>query len=192
MHRHKSRDVRPSLCTVARHGFTIEVGPVPQGVLRHDAVQKTEQALDAFLEFLERHNQDTQQLYAELEAFYKDKDKDRGTSTCMVPCWSSVRADPESGSMSSKIEWPSDRDNPNFPAYLIHKNLQDQDFGSIQTGDVLFCDLDGTEIPYNGSHGSPVHLIFINEGGYYFSSSGIGIAVAMKAGYDLDTGKLIE
>jgi succinylglutamate desuccinylase len=195
MHRHKSRDVRPSLCTIARHGFTIEVGAVPQGVLRHDAVEKTQQALDAFLEFLERHNQDSQQLYAELEQAFcnnNNNNKDRSSSS-IVPCWSSVRADANSGSMSSKIEWPSsDPDNPNFPAYLIHKSLQDQDFTSLQTGDVLFVDLDGTEIPYNGSHGSPLHLIFINEGGYYFSSSGIGIAVAMKAGYDLDTGKLIE
>ena len=36
----KSRPQRPSLTSLAKHGMTIEVGPVPQGLLRHDSVEK--------------------------------------------------------------------------------------------------------------------------------------------------------
>lgn len=37
-----------------------------------------------------------------------------------------------------------------------------------------------------------VHLIFVNEGGYYFEQSGTGIGVAVKAGYDLRTGLFLK
>ena len=40
MHTHPNREVRPNLSSTGRHGFTIEVGPVPQGIVRHDAVIK--------------------------------------------------------------------------------------------------------------------------------------------------------
>jgi hypothetical protein len=74
---------------------------------------------------------------------------------------------------------------------MVHKNVQDQDFKEIRSGDPLFVDLDGTTIPYDGSHGSPVLLMFINEGGYYYASSGTGISVARRDNYSLETGKLI-
>ena len=93
--------------------------------------------------------------------------------------------------MSGKIVWPVDPDNENFPAFLVHKKWQDRDFDLLYEGDPLFIDLDGNEIPYDGSHGSPVHLIFINEGGYYYSSSGTGIGVAVADKFDLVTGMLL-
>jgi hypothetical protein len=34
-------------------------------------------------------------------------------------------------------------------------------------------------------------LMFINEGGYYYASSGTGISVALKDEFDLTTGNLI-
>jgi succinylglutamate desuccinylase len=181
LHTHESREARPNLSSTSRHGFTIEVGPVPQGVLRHDAVEKTEKALGAVLEFLERHNKEQEKLFQELVQYYSDY---------LVPCFRSAPAQRE-GEMSGKITWPCDPQNENFPAWMIHKDLQDQDFKLIETGDVLFIDLEGNEVTYNGSHGSPVHLIFINEGGYYYKSSGTGVGVAIQSQFDLDTGKLI-
>ena len=56
MHAIPDRLQRPNLSSVARHGFTIEVGPVPQGVLRHDAVQHTLAALYHVLDFIEHYN----------------------------------------------------------------------------------------------------------------------------------------
>lgn len=32
--------------------------------------------------------------------------------------------------------------------------------------------------------------MFVNEGGYYYQSSGRGVSVAVKANYDLETGML--
>ena len=181
LHTHESREARPNLSSTSKHGFTIEVGPVPQGVLRHDAVEKTEQALEAVLEFLHLHNQDQEKLSRELIAYYE---------SYIVPCYRSAPA-MRDGEMSGKITWPCDPDNDNFPVWMIHKDLQDQDFKLIETGDVLFVDLEGNEVAYNGSHGSPVHLIFINEGGYYYKSSGTGVGVAIQSQYDLDTGTLL-
>jgi len=60
MHAIPNRDKRPNLSSIARHGFTIEVGPVPQSVLRHDAVERTEAALFTILDFVEIINTQSQ------------------------------------------------------------------------------------------------------------------------------------
>ena len=63
------------------------------------------------------------------------------------------------------------------------------DFEIVRTGDPLFVSLHDNEIIYyDGSYGDAVHLIFINEGGYYYSSSGSGIAAFMNATCNLYTG----
>lgn len=181
MHPLPDRKLRPNLCSTARHGLTIEVGPVPTGLLRHDAVDSTNQALHAFLEFLERQNRG-EDIMTELKQAYPSGE---------VPCFRSAPAKRQ-GEMSGKIPWPSDPDNENFPAYLVHKSVQDKDFCLINTGDPLFRALDGSIIPYNGSHGDQVYLIFVNEGGYYYKSSGTGIGVAVSTAYDLLTGKFCK
>ncbi|ACI65575.1 predicted protein [Phaeodactylum tricornutum CCAP 1055/1] len=182
MHSHPSRESRPNLSSAARHGFTIEVGPVPQGILRHDAVERTQQAVAALLEFLQLHNQDRTRLLQNLRQAYDNK---------KVPCFRSAPAR-RPGEMSGKITWPCDSENVNFPAVMVHKDLQDRDFHEIQTGDPLFVDLKGKTIPYTGSHGSPVYLMFVNEGGYYYASSGTGIGVAIRADFNLESGKFVE
>lgn len=63
------------------------------------------------------------------------------------------------------------------------------DFCRIQVGDPLFVDSEtGDIIPYSGSHGDSVYLIFVNEGGYYYSESGTGIGVAIASSLDVATG----
>ncbi|EED87972.1 aspartoacylase, partial [Thalassiosira pseudonana CCMP1335] len=142
MHALPQRKDRQNLSSCGRHGFTIEVGPVPQGVIRHDVVEKTEAAMHSLLEFLHLRNLD------------------------MVPCYRSAPA-VRPGELSGKISWSNDATNPNFPAVMIHKSLQDRDFYPLRVGDPLFVGLDGNVITYDGSHGDEVHLIFVNEGGYY-------------------------
>jgi len=73
-----SREQEPFLQSVAPHGLTIEVGPVPQGVLRHDAVISTEEALDAALDYLHRHNIQPEIIDEKLKDIYKDG---------LVPCY---------------------------------------------------------------------------------------------------------
>jgi succinylglutamate desuccinylase len=180
LHTHKGQRDRPSLSSIAPHFLSIEVGPVPQGVLRHDSVDRTQKALEAGLEFLARHQTQPDEVRDELR---------RAFPSGRIPC---VRSAPSTrpGEMSSKIQWPSDPENNNFPAWMVHPNVQDQDFMPIHEGDPLFVDLDGNDIFYDGSHGSPVLLMFINEGGYYYKSSGTGISVARRDEFSLETGKL--
>mmetsp|Transcript_9500 Transcript_9500/g.14670 ORF Transcript_9500/g.14670 Transcript_9500/m.14670 type:complete len:387 (+) Transcript_9500:111-1271(+) len=188
MHTHKDQKSRPNVASIVPHGLSIEVGPVPQGVIRHDVVEKTQQALEAALEFLERTQQQQQQQQTHPDEL--EKELRQSFPNGQVPCYRSAPAK-RAGEMSSKIPWPCDSQNLNFPAWMVHKSVQDADFQEIEKGDPLFVDLDGKVIPYDGSHGSPVLLMFINEGGYYYSSSGTGISVAVRDKYSLETGKLI-
>lgn len=181
MHTHKNQKSRPHLSSIASHALSIEVGPVPQGVLRHDIVDKTQKALEAALEFLQKYKTDPEALESEIQDYFPDG---------KVPCYRSAPAK-RKGEMSSKIPWPCDESNPNFPSWMVHKSVQDEDFKEIHTGDPLFVDLDGNIIPYDGSHGSPILLMFVNEGGYYYASSGTGISVAQRDHFSLQTGKLI-
>jgi succinylglutamate desuccinylase len=189
MHSIPDRNDRPNLSSVGKHGFTIEIGPVPQGIVRHDAVEKTKQALEAFLEFLELHNVDASGSDPEAKGVLKQLQE--WYPTGRVPCYRSAVATKPS-EMSGKIRWPCSDHNPNFPAYMVHKSVQDQDFKLLRTGDPLFVTMDGDVIPYDGSHGDSVFLIFINEGGYYYPSSGTGIGVAVNTEFDLETADFID
>jgi succinylglutamate desuccinylase len=151
LHTHESRHARPNLSSTARHGFTIEVGPVPQGVVRHDAVEKTERALYALLDYMQRYNDDVDALDRTLKSMYEKR-------SFRVPCFKSASASRKQ-EMSGRIAWPSVPENPNFPALMVHKDLQDKDFQQVRTGDPLFVNLDGDVLPYDGSYGSPIYLI---------------------------------
>ena len=188
MHAIPDKGQRPNLSSTTTHGFTIEVGPVPQGLLRHDAVMKTECALFALLDFL-------QQYYASdvapagtlppaLESVLHQAFPDG-----MVPAFRTIPAQ-RHGEMSGKISWPSDEENPNFPQWMIHESVQDQDYQLLRKGDPLFVQLDGTVLYYDGSYGDEIYLLFINEGGYYYPSSGTGISVALKTQYHWATAVL--
>ena len=165
-----------NLSSCGRHGFTVEVGPTPQGVIRHDVVEKTETAMHALMEFLHLRN-------LEIENDNNNnniEENDSSSSSILtqlqnifpggiVPCYRSAAA-VRPGELSGKISWPNCPSNPNFPALMVHKSLQDRDFEPLRVGDPLFVQVDGTIIPYDGSHGEEVHLIFVNEGGYYYES----------------------
>lgn len=181
MHSITEKEWRPNLSSAAKHGFTIEVGPVPQGLLRHEAVLKTECAMHALLEFLQRRNAG-EDVLGELNEAYPSG---------LVPTFRTKPAK-RPGEMSYKITWPSDPENPNFPTLMVHESLQDRDFHVVRKGDPLFVGLDGTVSYYDGSHGDEVHVIFVNEAGYYYASSGTGITVSIQTQFDLNDGLLAQ
>jgi len=219
---HKSR---PTLSSSGRHGLTIEVGPVPQGLLRHDAVQRTDEAVDAVFDFLEFRNQCLTSAIS-TTSDDDDVDDDNDSATVIIPihppelatayqstnytvaCYRSAPAI-DSNSQSGRIPWPipindrtpttpsstsndNNNNHPNFPLTMVHSSVQDRDFHhTLQTGDPLFVDIDGNVITYDGSHGENVNVVFVNEGGYYYKGSGAGVGVAVKAEYNLETGRLI-
>lgn len=179
MHSIPDRGNRPNLSSTTTHGFTIEVGPVPQGLLRHDAVLKTECALHALLEFLQRSNAG-EDILSELRAVYP---------TGAMSAYKTAPAQ-RPGEMSGKISWPSDPDNPNFPTLMIHQSLQDRDYEILRKGDPIFVALNGSTVYYDGAYGDEVSVMFVNEGGYYYQSSGTGISVAVQVQFDIQTGMI--
>ena len=186
MHAIPDKGQRPNLSSTTKHGFTIEVGPVPQGLLRHDAVIKTECALFALLDFLQQYYSSDDDspdgtISPQMESLLQNAFPDG-----MVPAFRTIPAQ-RYGEMSGKISWPSDDTNPNFPQWMIHESVQDQDYQLLKKGDPLFVQWDGTVIHYDGSYGDEIYLLFINEGGYYYPSSGTGISVALKTQYHLTT-----
>ena len=56
VHANVTREASPHLCTFAQAGLQIEVGPVPQGMVRSDVVGTTERALRLSLEYCHKVN----------------------------------------------------------------------------------------------------------------------------------------
>lgn len=152
MNRSESQNV-PSL---ARQGLTIEVGPVPQGVLRHDACEWMEAATSAFFDFLEAANSNGAELPERATVFWERREK---------------------------VAAPLDGDGK--PTAVFHKAFQDSDFRPVRMGDALFMSVTGEVIPYDGLHGSVIWPVFVNEGGYYLPESGLGFGVALRREIDV-------
>jgi len=146
---HHSKEDCPYLCSVARHGIEIEVGPCAQGLLRADVAAATERAVTMLFEFFDRLSSgDQPALPPTLEAFV-----DKG-----------------------KLAWPAGKSGA-LPGVIVHPNLQDRDFEKLVVGDPLWLALDGTVTPYAGQYGDEVYPVFINEAAYYHSASGLGIGI---------------
>lgn len=162
--------------------------------------------MHALLDFFQLQN-DGENLQKELEQLYPSGS---------VPCYRTAPAR-RPGEISGKITWPSDKENPNFPALMVHESLQDKDFSLLKVGDPLFVAPDRSVVYYDGSHGTfisttmlklhegmfksdnlfysagdSVYVVFVNEAGYYYEASGTGIGVAVSSHYDLGTGLLKE
>jgi len=106
--------------SIAPAGFALEVGPIPQGVLRADIFEKTERAVQHILDFFEKLNAGTlEKSDAELEVY------------------DSV----------TLLDFP--RDEEGEIAGMVHPELQDQDYKLLKKGDPLFITLEGETIPYD-------------------------------------------
>jgi len=78
-----SRAQEPFLQSIAPHGLTIEVGPVPQGVIRHDAVQNTQRILGHILDYLQQRQRPQQEQQQQEQSKWKEHDYPDG----FVPCF---------------------------------------------------------------------------------------------------------
>jgi aspartoacylase len=107
--------------SIAPHGFAIEVGAVPQGVLRADLFLKTEALIYHLLDFIEKENRQTElNLPTELEIYDHEQ----------------------------LVDYP--RDEEGDIAGMVHQDRQDKDFTLIKEGDALFLTLDDEVISYSG------------------------------------------
>lgn len=105
--------------SIAQNGFAIEVGPIPQGVLRADLFFETEKLIQKILDFFEKYNNDA------LEAFPRK-----------ITIYDHVEL----------VDFP--RDEEGDICATVHPNLQDHGYVKLKAGDPLFVNLDGEVIPY--------------------------------------------
>ena len=106
--------------TIAPNGFAIEVGAIPQGVVRADLFFKTEKLVHHILDFFEKLNSgDLEKKAGEIEIY----------------------------DYVELVDFP--RDESGDIIGMVHPDLQDNDYIAISKGDPLFIDLDGAIIPYD-------------------------------------------
>lgn len=117
----QSNDEHFLLCTIGKHGVIIEVGPVPQAVLRQDVFEQTEQLSQIVLDFIDLLNRDA-----------------------LPELPNTVTAFRFVGRMKLPLNDEGERIG------MLHKNIQDNDFKPIQPGDPVFTTFDGEEILYQG------------------------------------------
>ncbi|MCP5265191.1 MAG: aspartoacylase [Burkholderiaceae bacterium] len=110
----------PYLGSVARHCLGVEIGPVPQGVLRYDAFERSRQVVLAALDFVHESNLGAPiPLPRTLEVY-------RFRETVALPG-----------------EGP-------YKDAIVHESLQDRDYAPLHPGDPLLRRLDGSVINYDG------------------------------------------
>ena len=106
--------------SVAEHSFAIEVGAVPQGVLRADLFADTEKLIHHLLDFFEKVNTGiVRKPYESIEIY----------------------------DFVELVEFP--RDEKGDISAMVHPALQDNDYSTIQKGDPLLISLDGESISYD-------------------------------------------
>ncbi|NVK24034.1 MAG: aspartoacylase [Gammaproteobacteria bacterium] len=119
---HKTNDEHHLLCTIGQHGVIVEVGPVPQGVLKHEVTEQMAEMTKVILDFVEAYNSDSlPELNAETDAF-------RFIKSLTLPV-----------------------DENNHRIGMVHKNVEGSDFKAVQPGEPIFKTFDGKEICYDGN-----------------------------------------
>ncbi|CAA6828589.1 MAG: Probable aspartoacylase (EC [uncultured Sulfurovum sp.] len=107
--------------SMAPHGFAIEVGAVPQGVLRADLFVQTEALIYHLLDYVEKENHgDDLELASTLEIYDHE----------------------------TLVDYP--RNEEGDIVAMVHQERQDRDFTLIKKGDPLFLTLGNKTLAYEG------------------------------------------
>mgnify|MGYP000724926821 CR=1 FL=1 len=118
---HKSNDEHHLLCTLGKLGVIIEVGPVPQGVLKHQVTQQMADMTQLVLDFVEALNSDSlPELPNSTEGFR------------YLEC----------------LTLPVDEHNNRIG--MVHEHVEGGDFKALNPNDPLFAMFDGTTRLYKG------------------------------------------
>jgi len=105
--------------SIPQSGFTIEVGSIPQGVLRADMFFETEKIIQTILDFFEKYNTgNLNKQYTQVEVYHNVK----------------------------MIDFP--RGNDGDINAMVHPNLQENGYFKLTKGDPIFVTLDGEELYY--------------------------------------------
>ena len=117
------------LNSISGFGLGIEVGPIHNGVIRHDLFEMTESVLHSLIAFL-------------------NLSPEHQNSSCPDKITAYLSGE--------KIPYP--RDDSGEIIAMVHKNFQDKDFTQLQTDDIIFMMLDNREISYTGVPGYPIFI----------------------------------
>jgi len=106
--------------SIPPHGLTIEVGPIPQGVLRADMFFGTERVVQTILDYIEAYNRGEVDFYTEVEIY----------------------------DHVALVDYP--RTEQGEITAMLHPDIQDNGYVRIEKGDPLFVTLEGKTVPYEG------------------------------------------
>ncbi|KAF7666258.1 hypothetical protein LDENG_00112850 [Lucifuga dentata] len=110
-----------SLESVGKHGFAVEVGPQPHGVVRADIFNLMKEAVELITDWIQKFNSGCTFEGGEVEAYNYVK----------------------------IIDYPRDPITHEITA-AIHPHLQDNDFSLLRTGDPMFQSFLGETVTYEG------------------------------------------
>ncbi|WP_318455925.1 aspartoacylase [Photobacterium leiognathi] len=127
---HTSVDDHLFVCSIAKQGVIIEVGPQPQSVIRQDVLDWMEDMTGHILDFVHLHNTN------EIPALADSYDAYRYEETLKLPV-----------------------DEQGERIGMVHKSVQDNDFEPLNPGDPIFTLFDGTEIFWEGDYVAYPHFI---------------------------------
>lgn len=118
---HKDNDQHHLLCTIGKRGVIVEVGPVAQGVLKHQVTAQMATMTTLLLDYVEHYNQGTlPELPESIEAFR----------------------------YIESLTLPVDADGQRIG--MVHQNVEGNDFKPLAPNDPLFALFDGEIIYYQG------------------------------------------
>uniref|UniRef100_H2V701 N-acyl-aromatic-L-amino acid amidohydrolase n=1 Tax=Takifugu rubripes TaxID=31033 RepID=H2V701_TAKRU len=118
-----------SLESVGKHGFTLEVGPQPNGVLRADIYNLVKEAVELTFEFVQKFNAGHTFEGGEVEAY----------------------------TMEDSVDYPRDPTTGEITA-SVHSELQDRDFKLLKPGDPIFKRFSGETVTYKGEELYPFFI----------------------------------
>lgn len=127
---HTSVDDHLFVCSIAKQGVIIEVGPQPQSVIRQDVLDWMEDMTWHILDFVHLYNTN------EIPVFADSYDAYRYEETLKLPV-----------------------DEQGERIGMVHKSVQDNDFEPLNPGDPIFTLFDGTEIFWEGDYVAYPHFI---------------------------------
>ncbi|XP_062864745.1 N-acyl-aromatic-L-amino acid amidohydrolase (carboxylate-forming) B-like [Trichomycterus rosablanca] len=110
-----------SLCSIGKHGFAIEIGPQPHGVIRASVFTAMQEAVQLTLDWVRLFNSGSQFEGGSVDVY----------------------------TMVENIDYPQDPDTRHITA-AVHPELQDRDFCLLHPGDPVFLSFSGETLRYKG------------------------------------------
>lgn len=118
-----------SLESVGKHGFAIEIGPQPTGVVRADIFNMAKEAVDLTVEWIQGFNSGSTFEGGEVEVY----------------------------TVAKSLDYPRDPATNEITA-AIHPQLQDNDFKLLKPGDPIFLSFSGETVKHEGEELYPIFV----------------------------------